>query len=303
MKTTLKSYLELLKREGFQHSTITMHKHCIIRFCNYLLKIEINSFSEVSPKILNDFNLQDNHSTAEAKAAYNCRIRSFLMYLYEQKLISNEYLYRALPTFVSDTVSIVETLSKEEVQNIWNVDPDILKPKALRDYAMVCIGLTMGFRASDIVSLCFNNIDWKNKCITITQKKTGKIITLPMPIKTGNILYRYIRDARPCSTEQYIFIRHEAPYDRVQKGVCRSALKRFLNLSSDSKCKFHKLRKTFATRLLEGNTKTELITDSLGHSTNYTVHKYLSLNESQMRLCAISMSDAGISYMGGAFNA
>ena len=130
-----------------------------------------------------------------------------------------------------------------------------------------------------------------------------QLITMPMPVKTGNIIYRYIRDARPKSQEPYIFIRHEAPYDRIQRGVCRSALKRFLNLSSESKCKFHIVRKTFATQLLEGNVRTTLISDSLGHSTENTVHKYLSLDESRMRLCAISMSEVGISYEGGTFHA
>lgn len=174
-------------------------------------------------------------------------------------MITNAYLYKALPTFASNTVSIVQTLSKEDVSTIWSVNPDKLSPKALRDYAMICIGLTMGFRACDIVSLRFDNINWKNKSICIIQQKTGKLITMPMPVKTGNIIYRYIRDGRPESQEPYIFIRHEAPYDRIKPNVCRSALKRFLNLPSESKCKFHAVRKTFATQLLEGDTKTTLI--------------------------------------------
>lgn len=300
---TLKSYLELLKREGWQPSTIAMHKSSNLRFCKYLLDVGISDFMEITPEVIKNFSIQDNHSTAEGKAAYNCRIRSFIIYLYEQKLITNAYLYKALPTYLSDTTSIVQTLTKDEVAKIWSVKPESLSGKALRDYAMVFIGLTMGFRACDIVSLRFDNIDWKKKCISITQQKTGKLITMPMPVKTGNIIYRYIRDGRPVSQEPYIFIRHEAPYDRIQRGVCRSALKRFLNLSNDSKCKFHSVRKTFATKLLQGDTKTELISDSLGHSTDDTVHKYLSLDEAKMRLCAISMSDVGISYKGGAFHA
>ena len=303
MAVPLKGYLKLLKREGWRQSTIAMHKSSIFRFCNYLNAVGIKDFLEITPDIINDFNLQDKHSTSAGKAAYNCRIRSFLIYLYEQKLITNAFLYKALPSFASNTTTIVQTLTNEEVELIWSVKPESLSGKELRDYAMVCIGLTMGFRACDIVSLCFNNIDWKKKCITITQQKTGKLITMPMPVKTGNIIYRYIRDGRPVSKEPYIFIRHEAPYDRILKGVCRSALKRFLNLSYDSKCSFHAVRKTFATKLLQGDTKTELISDSLGHSTDSTVHKYLSLDETRMRLCAISMSDVGISYKGGAFHA
>jgi integrase len=223
--------------------------------------------------------------------------------LYEQGLIEDPYLYRALPTAVSDRVSVVQTLSKEDVAAIWAVNPDELSPKALRDYAMVCIGLTMGFRASDIVSIRFSDIDWKKKSICVIQQKTGKALILPMPVKTGNILFRYLRDGRPKSDEPYVFIRHEAPYDRIQRGVCRSALKRFLGISKHSGCNFHAVRKAFATKLLEGSINVELISDALGHSTDSTVHKYLSLDEKRMRMCPLSMAETGISLKGGAFHA
>ena len=104
--TPLKSYLELLKREGWQKSTIDMHRSSNLRFCKYLLKIGIRSFYDVTPEVINSFNLQDEHSTPEGKAAYNCRIRCFIIYLYEQKLIDNAYLYKALPTFASNKASI-----------------------------------------------------------------------------------------------------------------------------------------------------------------------------------------------------
>ena len=300
---SLESYLNLLKREGWQPSTIAMYTSSNLRFCKYLQGTGIASFSSLTPTMLKDFNLQDKHTTPEGKAAYNCRIRNFLIYLYEQKLIDDPYLYKALPTFSAPRISIIQTLPKEDVDSIWSINPDTLSPKALRDYAMVCIGLTMGFRASDICALRFDNINWKQRSIRIVQQKTGKVLTMPMPIKTGNSLFRYIRDGRPRSSVPYIFIRHEAPYDRIQHGVCRSALKRFIGVSDDKSCCFHSVRKTFATQLLKGNTKVELISDSLGHSTNSTVHKYLSLDEKQMRICPLSMVDTGISYKGGAFNA
>lgn len=300
---SLASYLNLLKREGWQPSTIAMYRSSNLRFCKYLQSIGVASFSSLTSTILKDFNLQDKHTTPEGKVAYNCRIRNFLIYLYEQNLIDEPYLYKALPTFSAPRTSIIQTLSKEDIDSIWSINPDTLSPKALRDYAMVCIGLTMGFRASDISALCFNNIDWKQRSIRIVQQKTGKVLTMPMPIKTGNILFRYIRDGRPQSSELYIFIRHEAPYDRIQRGVCRSALKRFIAAPDDKSCCFHSLRKTFATQLLKGNTKVELISDSLGHRADGTVHKYLSLDEKQMRMCPLSMVDTSISFKGGVFNA
>lgn len=299
----LTEYLCLLKREGRQPSTIAMQRSSNLRFCRYLTGAGINCFSEVTPTVLRDFNLQDSHGTPEGKAAYNCRIRSFIIFLYEQGLVNDPYLYMALPTVSSPRVSVVQTLSSEEVKAIWAVDPDTLSPIALRDYAMVCIGLSMGFRASDITNLHLDNINWKQRCIRIIQQKTGKILTMPLPVKTGNILFRYLRDGRPNSGSPYVFINHKAPYGHISRDVCGKALTRFIGPSSPSGHCFHTVRKTFATQLLEGSTKVELISDSLGHSTDDTVHKYLSLDEERMRMCPLSMAETGISYQGGAFHA
>lgn len=217
--------------------------------------------------------------------------------------MDDPYLHKALPTLAAPRTSIVKTLSKEDAASIWAVDPGTLSPKELRDYAIVCIGLSMGFRASDIVSLRFADVDWKNRSISIIQQKTGKALTMPMPVKTGNILFRYIRDGRPESDSPYIFIRHEAPYDGVKRGVCRNALRRFIDPLDGNGCSFHIVRKTFATNLLAGGVNVELISDSLGHSTDGTVHKYLSLDEERMRMCPLSLADTGISCKGGAFHA
>lgn len=299
----LKEYLTILRREGWEKSTIAMHRSSNLRFCRFLCDTGINSFAEITPQILKKFNKQDSHRTTEGKAAYNCRIRSFLLYLYDEKFIMNPFLYQALPGQSAPRERIVETLTTDEVRELFSVDTRSLSPKALRDYAIVCIGLTMGFRASDIVSIQFQDINWKKRSITIIQKKTGKLLEMPMPVRTGNILFQYLSCARPKSSCPYVFILHEAPYNELKQPVCRAALSRFLpNRLSENKG-FHVTRRTFATGLLRGNTKIELISDSLGHSTDSTVHKYLALDDERMRLCPLSLSETGITWKGGDFHA
>ena len=300
---SIRSYLALLEREGWKKSTITMHRSCCIRFCQYLQEEGINDFCEITTDALQDFNHKDIHATPEGKAAYNCRIRCFLIYLYEQGMVCNPYLYKTLPTMSAPRTVIVQTLSPEDLAYIWSVNSNTLSPIELRDYAIVCVGLTMGFRASDIVLLRFANIDWTRRSICLTQEKTGKNLTLPMPVRTGNILFRYLRDGRPKSADVHVFIKHKAPFKGLHRSVCAKALKRFLPQADAYRNGFHVLRRTFATNLLRGNTKAKLIADSLGHSTDSTVHKYLSLDEERMRQCPISLGIVGISIKGGVFHA
>ncbi len=63
----LKEYLCLLKREGRGESTIAMQRSSNIRFCQYLQRVGLKSFSEISRTILQDFHLQDLHSTSEGR--------------------------------------------------------------------------------------------------------------------------------------------------------------------------------------------------------------------------------------------
>jgi integrase len=299
----LRNYLVLLKREGLKPSSVSIEKSSNLRFCQYLLSIGVKRFSEITPKILQDFDKQDLHATPEAKVTYNSRIRGFLIYLYEQECISNPFLYRALPSSSAPTTRIVDVLSSKEVTQIWSINIGTLSQKAYRDYTIVCIGLTMGFRASDIVSIRFQDINWNERSISLTQVKTGKRICMPMPVKTGNILFRYLKDYRPSSTSPYIFIRHEVPYDKLHSGVCRRALNRFLPIRETTNKGFHIVRKTFATTLLRGQTKAELISDSLGHSTDATVYKYLALDGERMKKCPLSLRETGIALKGGVFDA
>lgn len=225
------------------------------------------------------------------------------MYLYEQGCITNPFLYKALPSASAPSTRIVNVLSDEELKQIWEVNTDTLSPKAFRDYTILCIGLTMGFRASDIVLIKYSDICWSTQSINLTQVKTGKQIHMPMPTKIGNILFRYLSHYRPKSNSPYVFIRHEVPYGKLTSGVCRRALNRILPNRNVPNKGFHVVRKTFATTLLRGYTKVELISDALGHSSDSTVYKYLSLDKERMKECPLSLKEMDITLEGGVFNA
>ena len=140
-------------------------------------------FSKSPRNTLQDFNRKDVHTTPEGKAAYNCRIRCFLIYLYEQGLICNPYLYKALPTMSAPRTVIVQTLSSEDMAyiclsilirfHLWNCGY----------YAIVCVGLTMGSEALTSVLSSFEISTGRRRSICLTQEKTGKNIALPMPVK------------------------------------------------------------------------------------------------------------------------
>jgi integrase len=111
-------------------------------------------------------------------------------------------------------VSIITTLSDSAVDILFNEDI-YSKNNGKRDRAMVMLALCLGLRCSDITSLRFKDIDWEHDCLTITQKKTGVEITLPLLPDVGNALMDYILYARPSIGCEYVFIQACAPYGPV----------------------------------------------------------------------------------------
>ena len=241
-----------------------------------------------------NFNIADQHATVEGKNAYNVRIRKFLDYLAEEKLIDNNQLSKALFSKSARSKHIISILDEEEIKMIKQ-PADINNKLELRDKAMVCLGLFEGLRASDIVGLKFSDIDWKNRTISIIQKKTAKAVVLPLVSEAGNALYRYIRYARPdYDKDDHIFIGFKAPHAISGRGTCICAINRILPDRKNNRTGFHILRKTYASRLLYGGSDISGVSEALGHTGNSTVHEYLSLDEKRIRMCSLSLRETGL---------
>lgn len=273
------------QKEGNSVSTVNMYRSSCLRFLKFLDKKEIKCCAMISPEIIKEFHISDSHSTAEARNAYSVRIRQFLDYLANLGYV---------PITLRLALTIVEILTDEEIASVYSFRTNAEKPMELRNIAIVLIGLRMGLRASDITGMKLTDISWEERTISVQQQKTDKFLKLPMPVDVGNSLYRYIMKGRPCVASDYVFVSHRVPYGRLSTSCCRSALNKALDKRKNG---FHVTRKTFASRMLKSRTNTNTIADSLGHSDNSTVLKYLATDGDTMRQCALSLN--GIKVKGG----
>ena len=66
-----------------------------------------------------------------------------------------------------------------------------------RDGAIVLLGLSTGICACDVIRLKLSDLDWKMETITFRQRKTGNVVHLPLTVKVGNAIARYIAQERP----------------------------------------------------------------------------------------------------------
>ena len=295
----IKSFMDRLIRGFRTHSTARNYKFSCLRFCRFLITNGIKGFDEVNIEHIRQFRFTDKHNTPYRRATSFAVIRQFLYYLEEQKLLQTG-LHQALFSESARSVDITDILDNDQIQRIHEYRHAASSPMELRTAAIVTIGLELGLRASDVVRVKMEDIDWKNRKISVIQYKTRNALSLPLTTAAGNAVYRYLVKGRPKTASPYVFVHHHAPYDRMSTKICNNSLYRILPERYDVENKgFHVLRRTFATTLLRNNAGIQRVMDSLGHTDNTSVMKYLSFDEERMRLCPLSLTQYGILLKGG----
>jgi len=293
------SFIKMKSAEGWEKSTLAMYRSSIYRFCFFLDKNGITSYSQVTATIIKEFNLQDVHKTPAGKNAYNVRIRKYLIYLSEIGCFKNPMLFAALPSVSAPKETIVVTLTDNEIRAVEDVVMEGNETLTLRKKAILLLGLKMGIRSSDIVHLFIDNIDWEKVTLRFIQEKTDVEMILPMPTDVANALYRYLMMERPDTECRNIFTKERAPYNSLARSVCGRALDSALPGRNVPGSGFHVTRKTFATSLLMNDVGIDLVSDALGQKGIENVHRYLSLDEERMRMCPLSLEAEGIGFKGG----
>lgn len=294
----LKEFMKSRNLDGMTESTISMCQCAGRRFFLFLEQENIQNCNGITPEVVVAFHNQDEHSSPESKNAYSIKLRQLLRFMADQELVPATLEY-AVPTNYAPRRNIVDVLSDDMVDRIYEYRKNAAEPLELRDIAIVMLGLRMGIRGSDILNLKLDNFNWKEKTVSFIQQKTQTAITLPVPTDVGNTIYKYITKGRPKSAAEgngYIFIHHLAPYVPLKvTTACRGALKRVLSAYGYKLEKgqgFHMTRKTFATNLLRSRNRIDDISNVLGHARQATAEVYLERDEDGMRQCPLDFGGA-----------
>lgn len=222
-------------------------------------------------------------------AVYSVRI--FLRYLYENKFTEAD-LSRAVPEMIAHRTTFREGFTNEESAKLLD-EPDCQTPIGKRDFAMMLLAAQTGLRACDVVNLKRSNIDWRANEIRIVQRKTGKPLSLPLEPESGNAIADYLLHARPESNLPNVFICHTGflrpVHNRSASALVTKYLRRSGIVSSISRRGFHSFRRSFGTRLMEGETPIDLLIQILGQSGIDSAKPYLSVDELGLKACALNL--------------
>ena len=72
---------------------------------------------------------------------------------------------------------------------------------SLRNRAMLLLLARLGLRAQDVITLCFDDIDWADGRLDLRPGKTRRARSLPLPHDVGQAIVAYLQGGRPRSAQ------------------------------------------------------------------------------------------------------
>jgi site-specific recombinase XerD len=158
-----------------------------------------------------------------------------------------------------------------------------------RDYAILLVLARLGLRASELVRLELDDIDWNTGQVSIRGK--GKYRTaLPLPSDVGDAIAAYLRHGRPPSPCRRVFLRARAPI-RGFRGpsavgsLVRNAVVR-AGVSTPTKGA-HQFRHGLATQMLRHGASLTEIGEVLRHRSPQTTTIYAKVDLNALRTLAL----------------
>ena len=179
-------------------------------------------------------------------------------------------------------------LQSEDVERVIS-SCDNTTPMGARDRAILLLLARLGLRAGDIVRLRLDDIDWKEAGIRVAGKGRCQAL-LPLTQEIGDAIITYIKDGRPQTGAEALFIRSRAPFRALANHCAVSMLvaqaMRRASVTCPSRGAAHVLRHSVASSMLRQGASLQEIAGVLRHRSITTTEIYAKIDVVALRQIA-----------------
>ena len=276
----------------YAKATITSNNQILHRFLDCIHKQGVDDSRKINRQ----------HITAFLELFEKCKpkyvttviyvLRNYLSFLFYEGFVGDD-ISKTLPRMrIMRNAFIPYSWEKTDVWKLLQA-VDRADPKGKRDYAILLLVVHLGLRVSDIRLLTLSSLHWNRKVIRLNMKKTKRPIELPILDDIGWAIIDYLKNGRPKTNSDRVFVRHRAPFDAFGENNCfqrelhRYMIKAGLDIPVDVHSGMHSLRNTLARNMLETNAKLEVISEALGHQNINTTSIYLKIDVVGLQKCAL----------------
>ncbi len=277
----------LAVEEGLSPRTIEAYAGDLRHLRTHLANHGVDHVADIKSQDLSRFAsyLNDRGMAASSRARVLVSVRRLLRYARERREIVADPFEgiqspkqpRTLPRILrlEETVALIDAARSDD-------------PLGLRDVAMLEILYGAGLRASELVGLPIEAIDFRGLLLRVVGKGNKERI-VPMGEVAANALDEYMKRGRPLLLADRDDRGHVVFLTRRGKGMTRQNF--FLRIRQHAqkagiernRVSPHVLRHAFATDLLEGGADLRAIQSMLGHADLSTTEIYTHVSRSKLR--------------------
>lgn len=214
-------------------------------------------------------------------------LRSFLGFLYQTERIRTNLATAVPAVAVRRSPDIPRYLEANQVEEILR-HCDRRRKIGKRDHAILLLLARLGLRASEVMRLQLEDIDWETGQLLI-HGKGSRVDRLPLVSDVGQALADYLRNGRPLCPFRRVFIQSHAPYepinchhtigDVVERALARARLKPCCRGA-------HLLRHSLATRMIRTGASLADIAQVLRHQHSRSTELYAKVDLVALRALA-----------------
>ena len=290
-RSLITAFADKEARRGLAEGSMKSLWSRLYRLHLFFLDKGADTFSMVTRDMINDF-IKYLAPYSTTYVSENLRmLRRLCLYAYQ-----NDYHAEDL----SGCIPFVKNIRQQRLPAVFTEDEiekilssfDRENPMGKRNYAIFLLAARMGLRSCDIKALEFSFINWTEKTLAFTQKKTKKYLTLPLPDDVGWAIIDYLKNGRPISDSKYVFIQHKPPYGQytdLRNVLVKQMRKAGIETPANKRIGMHCFRHSLATTMLENGVSLPVISQTLGHADITSTEVYLRINVSQLKLCALEV--------------
>jgi site-specific recombinase XerD len=220
-------------------------------------------------------------------------LRSFFRFLRAAGL-REDRLEDAVPMVPHRSSGLVRHLDPGRLEQLI-ASLDSSSPRGLRDRGIILCMARLGLRASEVVRLRLEDLDWRNATVRVRTRKTGHGALLPLSGEVGTALAGYLQHGRPDTGARQVFVLHRlragAPISSSIVGRAVDNAVRRAGIDAPMRGA-NLLRHSLATGLLNHGASLREIADLLGHSSLATTRIYASVDVEALREVALPWPQA-----------
>lgn len=303
----ISTYLSHIRNvQHLSESTIANKEQYLYEFFCYLMNRSL-TLDNLSVEVMEDFFKSMKYSLASRHNS-GSTLRIYFQYAYDNAFTNKDNSVFVLKDNYKHHSKLPTTYDENEISRIIAA---VERSSAIgkRDYLILLLAAEYGWRAKDIVTFRFDQIDWDKNVIHFNQHKTDLPVEYPLLSSVGNAIIDYLKNGRPVTDAEEIIVSAESAKrgkplssPTVHSVVTQYMYKAGIKNWNQKKHGPHSLRHSLATNMLKKNISMPIISTVLGHQSSESTKIYLQVDTEKLRQCPLPIPSVSSRYyrQGGA---